>query len=259
MPGLFEGFSQGFGDSFDKSMGLAAELRKQREQQAFQKPLQDAQIEAFNKKPEPAPPVEMVDAGLVDPQFKGHPIPLLEAVKLSEKKRADAQAKANDLKPIPTTGVNMMDLSSLPVDLKNLNSLAADLESNKDIVGPWAGRMAKAESFLPTAFQSKDAVRLQELQSRVDNLKQTIGKFKEGGVLRKEDEEKYNKILATVWDNPEVAGTKLRNIHNEMSQKYNAVLKTLGAQGYKTAGLDNIAPAGGPAPTGKKYKILAVE
>jgi hypothetical protein len=117
-------------------------------------------------------------------------------------------------------------------------------------------------------MQPESAVRLQELQSRVDNLKQTIGKFKEGGVLRKEDEDKYNRILATIWDNPTVAAEKLRNIRAEMTSKYNATLDTLGAQGYKTAGLSRIgagaakksashpaAPAGGS----KRYTIVSVE
>ena len=43
------------------------------------------------------------------------------------------------------------------------------------------------------------------LQADVDRARQTVGKALGGGVLRKEDEDKYKKILATLNDTPETA------------------------------------------------------
>ena len=43
-------------------------------------------------------------------------------------------------------------------------------------------------------------------------MRQTVGKALEGGVLRKEDEEKYKKILATLADTPETAIYKIESL-----------------------------------------------
>lgn len=51
-------------------------------------------------------------------------------------------------------------------------------------------------------------------QAMVDTARQIVGKAMEGGVLRKEDEEKYKKILPTMQDDPEVAVSKINYITN---------------------------------------------
>lgn len=175
-----------------------------------------------------------------------------------KKSEMDAKKKEADdqLKRLPTTGVNMQDLSSFPTDLSNLASLADDIKANADVVGPVAGKVQGAASLLPVALQPESTQRFNELNGKIANLKQTIGKFKEGGVLRAEDEVKYNKILANVLDNPAVAGDKIQAIHDEMAQKYNATLKTLAAQGYRTAGLNPVGMMGKKAAAPDK-KALA--
>lgn len=52
----------------------------------------------------------------------------------------------------------------------------------------------------------KDA---KKTQAVIDRVKQAIGKAFEGGVLRKEDEAKYAKILPTISDAPEIVVSKL--------------------------------------------------
>ena len=51
----------------------------------------------------------------------------------------------------------------------------------------------------------------------VDTARQVVGKALEGGVLRKEDEDKYKKILPTMQDAPEVAASKLDYIQGIIS------------------------------------------
>lgn len=57
-----------------------------------------------------------------------------------------------------------------------------------------------------------------ELQAEIDRVRQKVGKALEGGVLRKEDEEKYRKILPTMTDTKVVAMKKLQKLEKTLSQ-----------------------------------------
>lgn len=60
-------------------------------------------------------------------------------------------------------------------------------------------------------------------QASVDRIRQIVGKALEGGVLRKEDEEKYRKILPTMQDQPNVFRdkvSKLRQMISTDAQQY---------------------------------------
>lgn len=64
-------------------------------------------------------------------------------------------------------------------------------------------------------------------QAMVDTARQVVGKALEGGVLRKEDEEKYKKILPTMQDAPDVAASKLDYIQGIISsnlQQYSSLV-----------------------------------
>jgi len=147
-------------------------------------------------------------------------------------------SKKDEGKPLPSTGVNMQDLANFPTDLANLKKLGPNISAHHDVVGPWAGRANAALSYLPGFLQPQSAVDYKELQSSIGNVKQTIGKLKEGGVLRAEDEKKYENILASLNERPETAIYKINQIADEMASKYNDTIKLLGKQGYKTAGLE---------------------
>lgn len=165
---------------------------------------------------------------------------------LAAQKAANAAKNGGDGtggKRLPTTGINAQDLANFPTDLKNLKNLAPSIEKNADVVGPWAGPAnAIAAKVLPEFLQPASVGKYKQLQADMDNVKQVIGKIKEGGVLRKEDEEKYNKILAQVKDDPATAQYKIGQIADEMASKYNATIDLLGKQGYRTAGLDKQDP-----------------
>jgi len=73
--------------------------------------------------------------------------------------------------------------------------------------GPFIGKY----KYLPYATKSKS------LQAEMDRVRQTVGKALEGGVLRKEDEEKYKKILPTMDDTETVALNKLKQLKQKIT------------------------------------------
>lgn len=56
-------------------------------------------------------------------------------------------------------------------------------------------------------------------RAEVDRVRQVVGKALEGGVLRKEDEEKYKKILPTVNDSMDVAQAKIDSLMSALEQR----------------------------------------
>ncbi len=123
--------------------------------------------------------------------------------------------------------------------LSDLSDLKAIMKENVEFIGPISG-------FARLNPWSK----ARQVQSDVDRVRQTVGKALEGGVLRKEDEEKYKKILATLSDTPETAEYKIdalvsaisRDIENykalqQASGKSLNVKESLGKKGENTEDL----------------------
>ena len=52
-------------------------------------------------------------------------------------------------------------------------------------------------------------------------MRQKVGKALEGGVLRKEDEEKYKKILPTIYDTEAVALDKIAQLQEMITRDLN--------------------------------------
>ncbi len=91
--------------------------------------------------------------------------------------------------------------------LSSLEDLRMVIQNNLQFVGPIAG-LAK---FNPWSDARK-------AQADIDRVRQTVGKALEGGVLRKEDEEKYKKILATLGDTPETALYKIDSLKSTLER-----------------------------------------
>lgn len=66
----------------------------------------------------------------------------------------------------------------------------------------------------------------------IDSVKQVIGKGLEGGVLRKEDEVKYERIIPKAGDTRAVLIKKNQQLNELLRQKYNTSLESLGKAGY---------------------------
>lgn len=85
--------------------------------------------------------------------------------------------------------------------IANLEALRSTMEANLQYVGPISGLSAL-----------NPYSKARQVQSEIDRVRQQVGKTLEGGVLRKEDEDKYKKILATLNDTPETALVKIDNL-----------------------------------------------
>ena len=72
-------------------------------------------------------------------------------------------------------------------------------------------------------------------QAVIDRVKQVIGKALEGGVLRKEDEYKYTKILPTIQDTPQVAKVKLDGLRDALTLRRERLLESLDDAGYNVS------------------------
>jgi hypothetical protein len=92
--------------------------------------------------------------------------------------------------------------------LKDLEYLRGVISTNIDKLGPITG----LEALNPWSEKRK-------IQADIDRIKQTVGKALEGGVLRKEDEEKYKKILAQITDTPQTALYKIDSLVSSLQNK----------------------------------------
>ena len=72
----------------------------------------------------------------------------------------------------------------------------------------------------------------------------------EGGVLRKEDEEKYSKMLPQTTDTREVAKQKLDGVKRMLDQKRQGYLSDFSASGYDTSGLEALDLGAGTEASG---------
>ncbi len=78
-------------------------------------------------------------------------------------------------------------------------------------------------------------------QASVDRIRQIVGKALEGGVLRKEDEDKYKKILPTMQDQPNVFRdkvAKLRQMIGADTQQYIKLQQQYGKGAGQVSGSD---------------------
>lgn len=105
-------------------------------------------------------------------------------------------------------------------------------QENKDLFGPISGLRAKN----PFDEQARN------VQSEIDRVRQVVGKALEGGVLRKEDEEKYKKILPVMGDRPMVVKHKLEQLAKKMKADMNTYLKGNKAAGYNIENLTGLVP-----------------
>jgi hypothetical protein len=112
-----------------------------------------------------------------------------------------------------------------------LPEVSAALQEAESIMGPAAGRAGSANPY-DTKAQTVDA--------RFRTASQAFGKFMEGGVLRKEDEEKYRKMFPQLSDTPDVARNKLAIVQRMLGQKYESDKGALGGSGYDVSGFGNL-------------------
>jgi hypothetical protein len=148
-------------------------------------------------------------------------------------------------KPLPPAAVTKISDSKSAVD--SLRDLKQVLKDNEQYVGPIAGFQA----LNPYSDANK-------AQAKIDLVRQRVGKALEGGVLRKEDEEKYKKILATLRDTPTTAVSKIdgliRSVENDIANYVNEQRLAGRRVATTVAGRPGAAPAPAttPPPAGRQ-------
>jgi len=146
--------------------------------------------------------------------------------------------KEKEGKIIPEKAVeNISDADSA---ISEMNKLIENIKVKSNLLGPVKGRVGAANPYNKTA---------QELQAEINRVRQMVGKALEGGVLRKEDEEKYLKIVGSLTDTPDVIINKLQGLVKNMSARRAQAIKNLGTAGYNVKNFDTSAPVA-QAPTG---------
>jgi len=106
-------------------------------------------------------------------------------------------------KPYSDTAIKEITQTESAVDM--LDDLKTKIMANLQYIGPIYGLQAL-----------NPYSKARQVQADIDRVKQVVGKTLEGGVLRKEDEEKYKKILATMTDTPETAISKVDNLISQL-------------------------------------------
>lgn len=154
-----------------------------------------------------------------------------------------ADLSGNGKKPI--TSATALQLADSDSAIKMLGNLENTIRNNGSVFGPIAGRVGVLNPFDTKA---------QDVQSIINSTKQIVGKYLEGGVLRAEDEVKYDKILPKLSDTPQVAAIKLTNVKNLVLTKIRAQQEGLASAGFDTG----LAPSDQnvvTGPDGQEYEI----
>lgn len=185
--------------------------------------------------------------------------------KVEAKKEADA---AKPPKPLPRQiAERISDGQSAINELIVLKSYIDD-PNLKNISGPVAGR---------NPLPGGGAFPWSELAANFDGVrntaKQNIGKYMEGGVLRLEDEKKYEKIIPSKTMMSATQQNQAKVLYNSLRQKLQTDLQNYSRAGYDVSdlelGLEKLDLSFGkkPAPvtenlkvsTGKTFKITPLE
>jgi hypothetical protein len=143
----------------------------------------------------------------------------LKAMLTLESDFQDKNTKATG-KQLPAGNLATLAETNTAVGL--LPTLQASFDESKGVFGPVAG----ARGFNP--YDEK----AQKAKSTITLVKQIIGKGLEGGVLRKEDEKKYENILPKLTDTPKTVQDKINLLNTTLNQKYQTTVETFKAGGY---------------------------
>lgn len=134
------------------------------------------------------------------------------------------------LKTLPISAIKDFTTGQEAIDLSE--RLIEDIKNNKDVIGPWMG----LGELSPSTFGSEKIERMKNLQAQMGLHQQTVGKLFEGGVLRKEDEIKYNKLFTNIRNNPDVAIKNMKQLTSMLRTDVARYMENLGKGKYDTSG-----------------------
>lgn len=148
------------------------------------------------------------------------------------------------------------------VKISDLDNALTELATLKGTIPEGTtGTRAAIGAAMPNAVTNalgwgKDA---KQKLATINRVKQIIGKALEGGVLRKEDEEKYAKILPTIQDGPELVASKLSDLADAIQRKRLSSIDSYEDAGYDMSRYRSRVPASGErieqySPSTKQYR-----
>ncbi len=137
---------------------------------------------------------------------------------------ADAKNASKRLPPDKVLAVN--EGNTIPTMLEDIKGT---IDKNKDTFGPVAGRVAGVNPYNERA---------KTIDAQMRAAAQSFGRYMEGGVLRKEDEEKYRNMFPGLTDTPELAANKLAIVDKLLRDKQGSNIGALRDQGYDVSGVD---------------------
>lgn len=145
-------------------------------------------------------------------------------------------------------------IADLDTSLDDLGTLASTLQETKDATGVKA--QVGASLWQPITDITGWGIDAKKRQGVIDRVKQVIGKALEGGVLRKEDELKYAKILPTISDTPEVAASKLTGLRDALVQRRQTTLDSLADAGYDVTQFNARTPKSAPKASDRVDELI---
>lgn len=131
----------------------------------------------------------------------------------------------------------VLELSGAQEAIKQLDQMMAGAKDLKTDYGPFNA----LRTINPYDQEAQDFNQL------VATTKQVIGKGLEGGVLRKEDEAKYEKILPSFKDTKEVRIQKAKQLEQMIINKHNTQLQTLSDANYDTGDIPQAVSTAAPS------------
>lgn len=150
-------------------------------------------------------------------------------------KNQTAEAVADKGKILPASQLTMLADAKLFPEM--LNKLEQQITSGGATYDPIMGTLKSLNPYDTTQ---------QKTNAELGRNAQLIGKFMEGGVLRKEDEAKYKKMLPNSSDTKEVALFKLQGVREMLNQKQQEYINTWKEGGYDVS---NVTTSGGGQAT----------
>ena len=183
------------------------------------------QIAQAHKDWQPPTPAGLQLLSVVGPDGKAMYVPEAQAIGMQPGSTATGGTR-------PVTSGDAGRIAELDPSRDDLAALSATLSQ-----AGATGTIAAAGAAMPKWVTDltgwgEDAKKKQAL---IDRVKQVIGKALEGGVLRKEDEVKYEKILPTIGDPPAIVISKLQGLDAAIAQRRSTHLDALADAGYDTS------------------------
>lgn len=144
---------------------------------------------------------------------------------LAQQKQASTQGQPKELSQATVLKVN--EGNAIPAMLDDIDST---INNNTGSFDPIRGKFSTWNPYNEKA---------NTIDAQMRTASQAFGKYMEGGVLRKEDEEKYRKMFPSLSDTPAVAKNKLQIVRKLLIERQNSDVNALKAQGFGVQGLEN--------------------